>query len=92
MHLYCSFVGMTIPSGSWNAWIAFRRTSVIFGARLADAVLDILELLVEASYSSTKLDLLRRANVKIERTFQTDEVTVEGAVYTPCYETRKYKL
>ena len=28
----------------------------------------------------------------IERTFQTDEVTVEGDSYTPVYETRKYKL
>ena len=35
----------------------------IFDTRLADAVLDILELLVEASYSRTKLERLRRAKV-----------------------------
>ena len=44
-----------------------KNQRFIFGTRLADTVLAIMELLVEASYSRTKLELLRRANVKIEQ-------------------------
>jgi hypothetical protein len=39
-----------------------KNQRFIFGTRLADAVLGIMELLVEASYSRTKLELLRRAD------------------------------
>ena len=38
----------------------------IFGQRLADRAIEILELLVEAAYSSQKADLLRRANRDLE--------------------------
>ena len=38
----------------------------IFGQRLADRAIGILELLVEAAYSSQKADLLRRANRELE--------------------------
>ena len=38
----------------------------IFGQRLADRAIGILELLVEAAYSSQKAELLRRANRDLE--------------------------
>jgi len=38
----------------------------ILGQRLADGVLDILDLLVEASYSSNKKALLQQANRRLE--------------------------
>ncbi len=38
----------------------------VFGTRLADHTLDVLETLVEASYSRRKADLLARVNRKIE--------------------------
>ena len=40
-----------------------KNQRFIFGTRLADAVLAIMELLVEASYSRTKLELLRREDL-----------------------------
>lgn len=43
-----------------------KNQRFIFGGRLADHALDILELLVEAAYSSRKADLLATANRKIE--------------------------
>lgn len=43
-----------------------KNQRFIFGQRLADHVLDILELLVEAAYSSHKAELLATANRKIE--------------------------
>lgn len=38
----------------------------IFGTRLADHALDVMETLVEAAYSPRKAELLARANRKIE--------------------------
>ena len=38
----------------------------IFGTRLADHAIDVLETLVEASYSSEKAELLATANRKVE--------------------------
>lgn len=38
----------------------------ILGQRLADGVLEIMELLVEATYSSRKSDTLAKANRKLE--------------------------
>ena len=43
-----------------------KNQRFIFGQRLADHALNILELLVEAAYSSRKADLLAAANRKIE--------------------------
>ncbi len=43
-----------------------KNQRFVFGQRLADRVLNILELLVEAAYSSRKADLLVRANRDIE--------------------------
>ena len=43
-----------------------KNQRFVFGTRLADRALDVLETLVEASYSQRKADLLARANRKIE--------------------------
>lgn len=43
-----------------------KNQRFIFGQRLADHALVILELLVEAAYSSQKVELLRTANRKLE--------------------------
>ena len=43
-----------------------KNQRFIFGQRLADRAMDILELLVEAAYSPRKVDLLARANRDIE--------------------------
>ncbi len=43
-----------------------KNQRFIFGQRLADHALSILELLVEASYRAAKSDLLAAANRKIE--------------------------
>ncbi len=43
-----------------------KNQRFIFGTRLADHVLDVMETLVEASYSRRKTELLARANRKIE--------------------------
>jgi hypothetical protein len=60
-----------------------KNQRFIFGTRLADAVLGIMELLVEASYSRTKLELLRRANVKIEQLRWMIRLAKDRAVLTP---------
>jgi hypothetical protein len=44
-----------------------RQHRFTLGARMEDSVLDILELLTEASYTRDKRDLLRRANLRLER-------------------------
>lgn len=44
-----------------------RSQRYLLGERLESTSLDVLELLVEASYSREKSDLLRRANVKLEK-------------------------
>ena len=43
-----------------------KNQRFIFGQRLADRVLGILELLVEAAYSPRKADLLAQANRELE--------------------------
>jgi hypothetical protein len=43
-----------------------KNQRFIFGQRLADHALDILELLVDAAYSSCKAELLATANRKLE--------------------------
>ena len=43
-----------------------KNQRFVFGQRLADRAIDVLELLVEAAYSPIKADLLGRANRNIE--------------------------
>ena len=43
-----------------------KNQRFVFGTRLADHAIDVLETLVEASYSRHKVDLLARVNHKIE--------------------------
>jgi len=56
----------------WTRWVLERVDSFpknqrfIFGQRLADYSIVVLELLVEAAYSPRKADLLARANRRIE--------------------------
>ncbi len=44
-----------------------RAQKYLLGDRLEMTILDVLELLVEASYSRDKSSLLRQANVKLEK-------------------------
>jgi hypothetical protein len=44
-----------------------RKHRFTLGNRLEEGVLEILELLTEASYVRDKRDLLRRANLRLER-------------------------
>ncbi len=44
-----------------------RQHRFTLGDRIEEGVLEILELLVEASYTRDKRDLLRRANLRLER-------------------------
>ena len=56
----------------WVKWILERVDSFpknqrfIFGQRLADRSIGVLEMLVEAAYSSRKADVLAEANRQIE--------------------------
>lgn len=56
----------------WVKWVLERVDSFpknqrfIFGQRLADRAIGVLELLVEAAYSPRKADLLARANRQVE--------------------------
>ncbi|MEI8376242.1 MAG: diversity-generating retroelement protein Avd, partial [Planctomycetota bacterium] len=43
-----------------------KNQRFVFGQRLADRAIDVLELLVESAYSPRKADLLSRANRDIE--------------------------
>ncbi|MBN1345074.1 MAG: diversity-generating retroelement protein Avd [Phycisphaerae bacterium] len=43
-----------------------KNQRFVFGQRLADRAMNILEVLVEATYSPRKVDLLRQANRDIE--------------------------
>jgi hypothetical protein len=43
-----------------------KNQRFVFGTRLADHALDVLENLVEASYRRQKVELLERANRRIE--------------------------
>jgi hypothetical protein len=44
-----------------------RRARFTFASRLDNLGLDVLETLVEASYSKNKIELLRRVNLDIEK-------------------------
>ncbi len=44
-----------------------RQHRFTLGNRLEEGALEILELLIEASYTKEKFDLLRRANLRLER-------------------------
>jgi hypothetical protein len=44
-----------------------REHRFTLGDRMEEGVLEILELLIEAGYSRDKRDLLRRANLRLER-------------------------
>ena len=44
-----------------------KNQRFVFGTRLADTALDIMELLIEASYTRHKASLLQRANIKLEK-------------------------
>lgn len=55
----------------------------IFGTRLADAMLCVLELLVEATYTRHKSTLLHRANVQIEQLRWLTRLAKDRKVITP---------
>lgn len=44
-----------------------REHRFTLGTRMEEGVLDVLELLAEATYTRDKRDLLRRANLRLER-------------------------
>jgi hypothetical protein len=44
-----------------------KNQRFIFGTRLADTVIQILETLIEATYSRNKKDLLFKANIAVEK-------------------------
>ncbi len=44
-----------------------RQHRFTLGNRLEEGMLEILELLIEASYSREKRELLQRANIRLER-------------------------
>ncbi len=56
----------------WTQWVLERIDSFpknqrfIFGQRLADRSIRVLEILVDASYRATKAELLAKANRQIE--------------------------
>ena len=63
---------MLVKWYDWTKWILERVDSFpknqrfIFGQRLADRSIRVLEILVDASYHSKKVDLLAEANRQIE--------------------------
>jgi len=44
-----------------------RRQKFILGDRIETLFLDVLDLLIEANYSRDKIELLNRANLKMEK-------------------------
>lgn len=64
-----------------------KNQRFIFGTRLADTTLDIMELLIEASYTRHKASLLHRANVKLEQMRWLTRLAKDRKVITP----RQYK-
>ena len=73
-----------------NKWILERVDSFpknqrfIFGTRLADTALDIMELLIEASYTRHKASLLHRANIRLEKLRWLTRLAKDRKVITPC--------
>ena len=60
-----------------------KNQRFIFGQRLADRALNILEVLVEAAYSPRKADLLARANRDIEVLRWLVRMATDRKVLTP---------
>jgi hypothetical protein len=60
-----------------------KNQRFIFGQRLADRAMDILELLVEAAYSPRKADLLARVNRDIEVLRWLVRMATDRKVLTP---------
>ena len=60
-----------------------KNQRFIFGQRLADRTMDILEVLVEAAYSPRKADLLARANRDIEVMRWLVRMATDRKVLTP---------
>lgn len=75
----------------YSKWLLERVDSFpknqrfIFGTRLADAALNIMELLVEASYTrrKAKANLLHRANVKLEQLRWLTRLAKDRKVISP---------
>ena len=73
----------------WTKWLLERVDSFpknqrfIFGGRLADHALKVLELLVEAAYSATKVHLLVRANSTIEVLRWLVRLAKDRRLFTP---------
>lgn len=60
-----------------------KNQRFVFGQRLADRVLDILETLVEASYSPQKADLLAKANRELEVLRWLIRIAKDQKLFTP---------
>ena len=60
-----------------------KNQRFIFGQRLADRAMNILEVLVEAAYSHRKADLLARANREIEVVRWLVRMATDRKVLTP---------
>ena len=60
-----------------------KNQRFIFGQRLADRAIDIMELLVEAAYSSRKTELLTRANREIEVLRWLVRLAMDRKILTP---------
>jgi hypothetical protein len=60
-----------------------KNQRFVFGQRLADRVLGILELLVEAAYSPRKADLLARANRELEVLRWLIRIATDRKLFTP---------
>ena len=73
----------------WTKWLLERVDSFpksqrfIFGGRLADHALKVLELLVEAAYSSAKVRLLESANRTIEVLRWLVRLAKDRRLFTP---------
>jgi len=60
-----------------------KNQRFIFGQRLADRAINILEVLVEAAYSSRKTELLTRVNREIEVLRWLVRMAMDRKVLTP---------
>lgn len=60
-----------------------KNQRFVFGQRIADRALDILEALVEASYSPRKADLLARANRELEVLRWLIRMATDLKLFTP---------
>ena len=60
-----------------------KNQRFVFGQRIADRTLDILEVLVEASYSPRKADLLARANRELEVLRWLIRMATDLKLFTP---------